>query len=1841
MKDDIPSTVGQGTTIFPSSVTDSSVSGSSNSNNNHTNRGGRGYYRGGRGGRGRGGRGRFGGRGGRGFSHSGTKRKFKGETADLNDNIFETPEENSDAVQFTRTVEAIERYAKKTYSSIKFKDLFTKFNNPTLAQPKDIKKDATATEKRLHDLRLQRFVKKEEDFEASLEALFAVIWGQCSDHMVTKLRAVKKIDEMKDNGECGSLLKEIRKICTSYESQKNPYLMTVEGLRDLINHKQDERTSVRDYYEAFKMKLDNFKRFGADLGQYTVLCKKMMEDSGVEYDTATSSQKAAYMTLAKEKLEATMLIMGSDKKRYSSLLLDLENSYTTGYDKFPESLSEAYTLMTNYKSSFIRPRNNYSRTTNGKQEQDQYVPNVAFTLNSKSRYSASKSNPVAGIDGTIDENFVCYRCNKCGHKSFNCPTVLTNTCTTVPSGNEAKSSSESNEDRSQKTGDDNVVLTQLGSSTKETDKDGDFWIFTQYAHTMTQSRAKHSGLGEGWILLDSQSNCDIFRDKYFLTNLHSDPEHKLSIQSNGGEMCTDVKGYLTNYGEVWYHPASLANILSLANVRKKFKVTLETGPSDKKPTIKVHCDNNIVIDFVEHKCGLYVHQIKRTSDIKGHALVQTVKENESNFTNKEIKKAQAARDLYKKLGRPGYKQFFSILQNNQIIDCDVTVTDAKRSIKIYGKDIGIIKGKTVRRKPKSVTSPDLVPLPPQIRNWHRNIILCIDICFACGMPFLHTISKNLQFRTIQFLESQSYKHILSQLYTVFNLYLARGFKITWVHGDGQFECIREAIRPTLLHIAAPNQHIPQIERSIRTLKDDARSTINSLPYKKYTRLMMQTLLKRHIELRNIFPAPNGISNVMSPTTIMTGQPIPNIQQFQLEYGTYVQAHEHPTITNGMDGRAVGAIALHPSNNNDGWCFLSLYSGKKITRFGWTIIPITNEVINRVEQLASSEGMPALAEKYIFEWKPGDPILPIDNNDDHDDDVSIEGAEDEEQEQPNVTTHEAIEQYNQSQNEDTNYYSILDNQEENEEQLGATEDTADFPPTTEIPPANEITEENPQFEVEADPSTEDNIHSEVENMEADEAQRSVDGDEVENQRSETEEADASQSSDSESDSEINQSVIEDELREENAENAVEQSQANNEKERVNMRYNLRSKTKSPADSSFNRKHFLYDAIKNKKKYKRDPPANHRREIINSVNLLQKGKKCDMRKLQQSVIGLCMTQMHASKGIKLLGDRALSAMAKEYEQLDNLDVFEPQWPKQLTNDTKKSSLRAIDLIKIKRSGKIKGRTVADGSVQRGSISKEESTSPAAHYDSLIASTVIDAMEERDIATCDIAGAYLKAKMDDFVVIRITGHAVESLLKVNKKKYQQYVTYESGKKVLYLKLLKAMYGCLKAAILWYKLFAGTLKDNGFKTNPYEPCVANKVVEGSQLTILWYVDDVKISHKSEKVVSDTIKMLEGHFGKMTVKRGKDHEYLGMQIEIKDRKVHIKMDEYLRECLKDFGEAINGSAKTPATKDIFVVNEKEQKLDEEKKKKFHSITAKLLYISKRARLDLQYAVGYLTTRVQNPTMSDWRKLRRVLQYVNGTIDMVRILSLNQLMELDILVDAAYATHPDMKSHTGGCIRAGDGVLHSRSSKQRLNTKSSTEAELVGVSEYLPFAVWILYFLKEQGYTLKTKKLMQDNQSTIKLLKNGKKSAGKQSRHIDIRFFWTADRLKAHDIEVEYCPTECMLGDFFTKPLQGSLFRDMRDVIMGHKHSDILDPYFNHSKSIAFDRKERVAEKEINEGTKLDINKKWRKNKYNKNIAVSNVGDRHYIDVETNNKRVKKVKFNVNYEKKNKEKNEK
>ena len=205
--------------------------------------------------------------------------------------------------------------------------------------------------------------------------------------------------------------------------------------------------------------------------------------------------------------------------------------------------------------------------------------------------------------------------------------------------------------------------------------------------------------------------------------------------------------------------------------------------------------------------------------------------------------------------------------------------------------------------------------------------------------------------------------------------------------------------------------------------------------------------------------------------------------------------------------------------------------------------------------------------------------------------------------------------------------------------------------------------------------------------------------------------------------------------------------------------------------------------------------------------------------------------------------------------------------------------------------------------------------------------------------------------------------------------------------------------------------------------------------------------------------------------------------------------------------------------------------------------------------------VAFLTKRVTKATGDDWEKLRRVLCYLHHTIDMPLRIKIDDLTIVKTWVDVAFAVHEDYKSHTGNMISMGKGALYARSMGQKLNTTSTTESETVGASDCLGQTIWTMNFLEHQGIKVRRNYYYQDNESAMRLEKNGIQSASKRSRHIDIRFFFIKDRIKKGDIHLLYCPTEDMVADFFSKPLQGKLFTRFRDMIMGQTTvPPVLDP---------------------------------------------------------------------------------
>jgi hypothetical protein len=414
-----------------------------------------------------------------------------------------------------------------------------------------------------------------------------------------------------------------------------------------------------------------------------------------------------------------------------------------------------------------------------------------------------------------------------------------------------------------------------------------------------------------------------------------------------------------------------------------------------------------------------------------------------------------------------------------------------------------------------------------------------------------------------------------------------------------------------------------------------------------------------------------------------------------------------------------------------------------------------------------------------------------------------------------------------------------------------------------------------------------------------------------------------------------------------------------------------------------------------------------------------------------------------------------------------------------------------------------------------------------------------------------------------VKIKGYLAELLLEIAPEVYGDYVHVDKkGIMVILAECWNAIYGTMIAGLLYYNKFCGTLGRLGFEPNPYEPCVHNRIVSGKQQTVCFHVDDLKSSGQTEtndalvlKLRSEYEHIQSDGSGKMTVHRGKTHEYLGMTLDYNTPGVcEVSMKKYTQEIISEAEKCMDnckGVKTSAAPKDLFMVDEGSRKLDKVKKELFHSLVAKILFATKRARPDTATAISYLMTRVQESSRDDWKKLAHLIKYLRGTKDLVLKLGASGDSVLRWWIDGSHGVHPNLRGHTGGGLSMGVGYPISQSGKQKLNTRSSTESELVAVDDMMPTVLWARQFLENQSYTLKDNLVYQDNQAAILLEKNGRASSGKRTKHINTRFFFITDRMAKKEVSVAWCPTEDMTGDFWTKPLQGSSFRRMRDQIMG------------------------------------------------------------------------------------------
>jgi hypothetical protein len=212
-----------------------------------------------------------------------------------------------------------------------------------------------------------------------------------------------------------------------------------------------------------------------------------------------------------------------------------------------------------------------------------------------------------------------------------------------------------------------------------------------------------------WVLLDSESTVSVFNNPALLRNIRLSST-SVTVHTNGGTQVSSYVGDIPNFGPVWFNPKSLANILSLAAVRKICRVTMDSAIA---PSFHVHKLDGTTMVFSKFASGLYYHDtakiLNTNSTINAYTLLNTIANNKTLFTRREIEGADKARTLYQQLGRPSERFFQKVLSQRLINNCPVTADNAKRALAIYGPDLATLKGKTTRQNGEHITSQALHP----------------------------------------------------------------------------------------------------------------------------------------------------------------------------------------------------------------------------------------------------------------------------------------------------------------------------------------------------------------------------------------------------------------------------------------------------------------------------------------------------------------------------------------------------------------------------------------------------------------------------------------------------------------------------------------------------------------------------------------------------------------------------------------------------------------------------------------------------------------------------------------------------------------------------------------------------------------------------------------------------------------------------------------------------------------------------------------------------------------------------------------------------------------------------
>ena len=456
---------------------------------------------------------------------------------------------------------------------------------------------------KIWERKINKFADREDQYDKNKEALFSIIWAQCSDSMQAKVRMCKDYKRIRRSQDCLALLKEIQGITYKFESQRYPYEAYFDAMLSFFQNRQHKNQSNSDYLTKFKNMVTVIEHYGGSFGKDPMLIKEVVnkdQDTNVPVPKEGSKEYKEATKIARDRFLGYAFLRCSDPNRYNKFMTHMSNQYNVGQNQFPEDITAAYGMILHYKSDTkSKEKDKPSSKTDDDGDGDE--ADTSFMLNSNNSKTYSESNISASAENKDDivkdddisaSDSISLRLEETEHAQA--VNFL------LDHANDDSDASDSGLDDF-----DHPDFGFLQAGTSVHDTSPYITTYQNLDHIFVHSKF----LNPNWILLDNQSTVHIFQNKDLVNNVSSVLKNKqLICHTNGGSQVSQKQATFRDFGRVWFNNQSLANILSFATVRKTPNFTVDYNQA--KNAFIVTLPDKSVMSFIQSPRGLYYYGVR-------------------------------------------------------------------------------------------------------------------------------------------------------------------------------------------------------------------------------------------------------------------------------------------------------------------------------------------------------------------------------------------------------------------------------------------------------------------------------------------------------------------------------------------------------------------------------------------------------------------------------------------------------------------------------------------------------------------------------------------------------------------------------------------------------------------------------------------------------------------------------------------------------------------------------------------------------------------------------------------------------------------------------------------------------------------------------------------------------------------------------------------------------------------------------------------------------------------------------------------------------------------------------